>query len=36
VMTGQQLRLKGISVHLQEPLSSELIRVRTAVSVSQK
>ncbi len=30
VVTGQQLRLNGIAVHLQEPLSSELVFVRFA------
>jgi alpha-galactosidase len=36
VMTGQQLRLKGISIHLQYPLNSELIFVRSAVGILQK
>ncbi len=30
MMTGRRLRLKGISVYLQNPLSSELVFIRSA------
>ena len=33
VLTGQQLRLQGISIHLQDPLSSELVFVRLALEL---
>jgi hypothetical protein len=35
VVSGQQLRLQGISIHLEDPLSSELIFIRPAISFSR-
>jgi hypothetical protein len=36
VASGQQLRLQGISIHLEDPLSSELIFIRPAIRISQQ